>query len=768
MGLLGWLIVIVPVTVLVCVGFYTKRYIRDIADYLAAGRVAGRYVICVGDVSAGLTVISLVAMVESQYQSGKGLGFWSGVMVPISLVISLSGYCVYRFRQTRALSLGQFLEMRYSRSFRIIAAGIRTCSEMMANAIAPAVAARFFIYALGFSQTIHIGPLAIPTFSLVMGIVILLALCLIWPGGRVSLIVTDCIQGLITYPIFVIFTVYVLTEFSWFGEMAPALLDRATGESFLNPYDVAALRDFNLFALFVNILGNILNRAAWIGNDTSTCARTPHEQKMAGILGTWRNGFCLVMCMLLTASVYTTLNHVRFSDDARNIRTTLVNTVAGDILEEKIELRDKVIAAADAIPVQKHQIGVDAPLSRANNPDLLYLNSVREQLPEGTEGNVIFAEFKTLYYQTMLPAMIRKTFPGLLLALFCLLMILLMISTDSARIFNASSTIVQDVVMPLRRTPFTKDGHFRALRGCTVGVCVFFFFFSMFMAQLDYVAMFLTITTSLWLGAAGPIMLGGLYTRFGTTAGAWGSLAVGTGTAVGGIVMQQNWAPRVYPLLERLGWVGPIDSLLQTITSYTAPLVVWEMNPVKFPINSVEVYFIAMIGGIAAYVICSLLSRQPKFNLDQMLHRGKYAISSDTIAEQEKFHWSPVHIIKRIVGITPEYTRGDKVIAWSVLAWSLGYQFLICFIGSIIWNAFSPISKTGWTWYFFVNSLLLPCIIGVISTVWFVTGGIIDIRRLFRDLAVRNSNVADDGWVEGHVSLVDRKAAEEEQEKQPV
>ena len=44
---------------------------------------------------------------------------------------------------------------------------------------------------------------------------------------------------------------------------------------------------------------------------------------------------------------------------------------------------------------------------------------------------------------------------------------------------------------------------------------------------------------------------------------------------------------------------------------------------------------------------------------------------------------------------------------------------------------------------------------GSVSTVWFMIGGIKDIRRLFHDLGARVDNPLDDGWVEGHVSLVD-------------
>jgi solute:Na+ symporter, SSS family len=46
----------------------------------------------------------------------------------------------------------------------------------------------------------------------------------------------------------------------------------------------------------------------------------------------------------------------------------------------------------------------------------------------------------------------------------------------------------------------------------------------------------------------------------------------------------------------------------------------------------------------------------------------------------------------------------------------------------------------------------------VISTVWFMIGGVLDIRQLFRDLAARVDNPLDDGRVEGHVSLMDRAA----------
>lgn len=760
----SWCIVILPLTAIIAFAFFASRYVRGVVDYLVAGRVAGRYVISVGDLSAAIGVITLVAIVEEQYQCGMALSFWSGLLIPLSMLISLTGYCTYRFRETRALSLGQFLEIRYSRRFRIFAAGLRTLSEMLCNAIGPAVAARFFIYFLGFPHEINLFGIAIPTFAFVMGIVIVLALAIIWPGGQVSLMVTDCLQGLMSYPIFVIFTVYLLTKFSFVNEIAPVMMDRASGESFLNPMDLAELRDFNLFALVVTIFSSVLNRASWIGNDSSASGRTPHEQKMAGILGTWRSGFSWLMCVIIAMAVITFMNHARFAEPAHETRIALLEKVVNEAVGDDGK-RDLLKTNLIEIPVQKHIIGIDPPLSRKSNLDTVYLDNIHDSLGHDASGNAQFQKVRTLYNQMMLPMMLRQMFPPFLMGLFCLLMVMLMLTTDDGRIFNASSTIIQDVVMPLRKQPLTKEQHFRYLRLCTLGVCLFFFFVSLFMSQLDYINMFSTIMTSIWLGGAGPIMIFGLYSRFGTTAGAWASLAFGSGISIGGIILQRNWANLFYPWLDRLGWVDGFDWFLQTISEPFNPYIVWVMDPVKFPVNSKEIYFLAMVSGLSAYIIISKLTCKKPFNLDRMLHRGKYSIDSEHPAPSLKSVWSWKNIYAKLIGITPEYTTGDKIITWSVLGYSLGVQFFLAFIAVLIWNAVSPFPKEYWIWYFFIKTIILGLVIGSISTVWFMIGGFIDIRRLFRDLAARVDNPLDDGRVEDNMSLADKIVMKEKENK---
>ena len=115
------------------------------------------------------------------------------------------------------------------------------------------------------------------------------------------------------------------------------------------------------------------------------------------------------------------------------------------------------------------------------------------------------------------------------------------------------------------------------------------------MSQLDYIDLFTTITTSIWLGGAGPIMIFGLYSRRGTSAGAFASLFTGTFITVGSILIQRNWAGTVYPFLLKMGWAEPLGKFLEAVSSPLNPWVVWKMDAIKYPINSKEVYFIAMV-----------------------------------------------------------------------------------------------------------------------------------------------------------------------------
>jgi len=110
---IDWMVVAGLILVTVFTGAYTKKYVRGVADYLSANRCAGRYLLTVAQGISGLSVVSIVANYEQYYRSGFPGLWWQQIMLPTTLLISLSGFVMYRFRETRALTMAQFFEMRY-------------------------------------------------------------------------------------------------------------------------------------------------------------------------------------------------------------------------------------------------------------------------------------------------------------------------------------------------------------------------------------------------------------------------------------------------------------------------------------------------------------------------------------------------------------------------------------------------------------------------------------------------------------------------------
>jgi len=405
-----------------------------------------------------------------------------------------------------------------------------------------------------------------------------------------------------------------------------------------------------------------------------------------------------------------------------------------------------------------HEIGKDAPYSGKKNPDTQFFDTALAAMEANKDKipneKAVFQEFKSLYNQMMMPVIFKKLFGPVLMGLFSLLMIMLLLSTDDSRIFNASSTIIQDIILPLKKTPMTVEQHLWYLKMCSLATTLFFFVVSLFFAQLDYIIMFTTIMCAVWLGGAGPVMIGGLYTRFGTTFGAWCSMIFGCGLSFAGLIIQRNWPDHIYPWLDKMGYVNAVGNFLTTVSKPFHPYVVWEMSATKFPINAMEIYFMSMVLSIIMYLLGSLVTYKEPYNLDRLLHRGKYRDAESLPIEKGTWTWRGLY--NKIVGITPEYTTGDKLIAWSVVIWSLGIGFGVFFCGVLLWNAFWPISPMGWSTIFYIGTIPMGLTVGAVSTVWFMIGGIKDTLRMFRDLEARIANPLDDGRVVGHVSLADK------------
>ena len=115
---IDWLPVVLPLALVFAFAIYTRRFVRSVADFLAGGRCAGRYLIAnaYGESAAG--VANTMSKFEIIMVSGFSLTFWNSLSTPMLLLVAV-WICHLSLSRNAGPTLAQFFEMRYSRRFRL-------------------------------------------------------------------------------------------------------------------------------------------------------------------------------------------------------------------------------------------------------------------------------------------------------------------------------------------------------------------------------------------------------------------------------------------------------------------------------------------------------------------------------------------------------------------------------------------------------------------------------------------------------------------------
>ncbi|HEO72613.1 MAG TPA: sodium:solute symporter, partial [Candidatus Hydrogenedentes bacterium] len=497
----------------------TNRYMQSVADFLAANRSAGRYLLCIASGIAGLGAISVVAKFEMFYEAGFTATWWMMIVTPIGLLLALSGWVTYRYRETRVMTLAQFFEVRYSKSFRIFAGIILWVSGIVNFGIFPAVGARFFIYFCGLPPSFTVLGLVIPMFPAVMLFLLSLSLLLVFIGGQIAVMITDFFQGMLTNVVFIIILVALFYVFDW-STICETLKMAPENASRIHPFRTDQVSGFNIWYFIIQAFVMVYGFRAWQGSQAyNFSARTAHEAKMAGILGEWRGLVMILLLMLLPIGAYVVMHNPDYAGIQANVTEAL----------GRIE--------NDAIRTQ-----MTVPLALA------------EALPVGIVG--------------LLAAVMLAAF----------------VSTHDTYLHSWGAIFVQDVILPFRKKPFTPRQHLWLLRISILFVAVFIFVWSLLFRQTEYILMFFALTGAIWLGGAGAVIIGGLYWKRGSTAGAWAALSTGAVVGIAGIILQQVWAPHLYPwMAENARWL--LDGLARVLEGIADLVwgINWKVEPDRFP-----------------------------------------------------------------------------------------------------------------------------------------------------------------------------------------
>lgn len=640
---LDWAILAGMLALLVAVALYTRRYATTVSGFLAAERCAGRYLISVAFNMAQLGVITLVWYFQQNYDVGWTSIWWGLTEGPAMIVIALSGWVIYRFRRTRALTLAQFFEMRYSRRFRVFAGLVAFLSGIVNYGIFPGVAARFFIALCGFPERFECFGQPVRTFTVVMVGLMAMALLFVFLGGQIAVMATDFLQGVFANAVFLLLIGFLLWTIPWsqvedvvlgrvwMGQYVTGALASAppAGRSLVNPFDLGGEANFNVWYWLISVVVLFYGMRAWQGDQGyNAAARNAHEARMANILNGWRFRVLMLITIVLPIAIRVVMHHPAWRDQAEAVRRAL------------------------------------------------------EPLP--TEA---------LRAETRTPLAAAALLPAGLLGLFATAMLGAFLSTNDTYLHSWGSIFVQDVVLPFRRRPLSPRAHLWLLRGAIGGVAIFAVAFSSWYEPNQYIAMFLALTGAVFVGGAGAAIIGGLYWRRGTTAAAWTAMILGLVTSGYGIVVKQTF---VRPTLVAGGeaWWSPL-----------AQVSLWiHDNPW---VSGQVLTFAAIAISVISYVLVSLLGPGEVHDLDRLLHRGPFEVEEDRVLVQTRhalwlerlgfdpeftgrdkwvtlitISWPLVWTVIFLVGTAWCLVDPPSDEAW--LAWWRGWTWLVFVVGAVI------------------------------------------------------------------------------------
>jgi SSS family solute:Na+ symporter len=105
-------------------------------------------------------------------------------------------------------------------------------------------------------------------------------------GGQIAVLVTDFLQSVFCNVVLLVLLALLLIKFP-LTDVFEGLKISEPGKSMLSPFDAGEV-DFDPFFFLIGYVGIIFNRIGVASSAYYCSAKTPHDQKMAGILGGFR------------------------------------------------------------------------------------------------------------------------------------------------------------------------------------------------------------------------------------------------------------------------------------------------------------------------------------------------------------------------------------------------------------------------------------------------------------------------------------------------
>jgi SSS family solute:Na+ symporter len=224
-GPFDWLVVIGFLVVSTAMGLWATRYIRDMDDYVVAGRSVRTYL---GVASIIATELGLVTVMYSA-QMGFSAGFSAFAIAVLAAVagfiVGQTGLIVVPLRRMGVMTIPEFYERRFGRDVRILGGIILAASGILNMGMFLKADSLFVTSVVGMTD-----PLAL---KLAMTVLLILVLVYTALGGMIAVVFTDYLQFALMAVGLVGTSILLMAKLGWGNVVAG--VDQIKGAAGFNP-----------------------------------------------------------------------------------------------------------------------------------------------------------------------------------------------------------------------------------------------------------------------------------------------------------------------------------------------------------------------------------------------------------------------------------------------------------------------------------------------------------------------------------------------------
>jgi len=265
---IDWVIVCVYICIPVVIGIVVKKYIRQLSDFIVAGRSLKLFIAIATLTGTELGLVTVMYNSELGFRHGFS-AFHVGIIETFCiLAIGVTGFIVYKLRQLRVMTIPEFYEMRFGRNVRIVGGIILALGGILNMGLFLQAGARFMMGVTGYSN-----PAGLKLFMSAMLIMVLIYTVL---GGMVSVVLNDFLQFVVLSFGMVIGSIFAISKVGWANLFkAPSTVNST---SWFNPLSEGSGFG-SLYVIFMVILTFSAGALWQSGTLRALSAKTPKVAK---------------------------------------------------------------------------------------------------------------------------------------------------------------------------------------------------------------------------------------------------------------------------------------------------------------------------------------------------------------------------------------------------------------------------------------------------------------------------------------------------------